>query len=291
MPPLGAHMSIAGGMALAVDRARSVEATALQIFVKSSNQWAARPFAAGEAEAFRRAAREAGLERATLAHASYLINLASPDDALWQKSITALSVEIERCSALGIPFLVVHPGSHMGSGEEAGLARVARALTLALGEEKRGGESPELPGVMVLVEITAGQGHALGATFDQLASILDHTDCGVRLGVCFDTCHALAAGHDFRDAHSYERMFSLFDRVLGLDRLKAFHLNDSKGSLGSRLDRHQHIGKGEVGLEAFRLILNDPRFAAIPMVLETRKGDDLAEDRENLSILRGLVRR
>lgn len=287
---LGAHMSIAGGMPRAVERAVAVEATALAVFVKSSNQWAARPFAAGEVEAFRAAVRAAGLERHTVAHASYLINLASPDDALWERSVAAFRGEISRCALLGIPHLVVHPGSHMGSGTEAGIARVALALDRALSSV--GAEDPRTTnGVEVLLEITAGQGNTLGARFEELGAILSASERSARLGLCFDTCHALAAGYEFRDARSFAAMLRELDGAVGLDRLKAFHLNDSKGDLGSRLDRHEHIGRGKVGLEAFRSILNDRRFRDLPMVLETPKGENLAEDRLNLGVLRGLERR
>jgi len=283
-PRLGAHMSIAGGMPEAIARARSVEATALQVFVKSSNQWAARPFADGEVEAYRAAAREAGLEEATLAHASYLINLASPDAALWEKSVAAFIVELTRCHALGIPWLVVHPGSHVGTGAAAGIGRVAKALDQALTETAGQGAG-------VLLENTAGQGATLGARFEELGEMLALTKQTSRAGICFDTCHALAAGHEFRSAEAYKEMTAALDRAVGLDRLRGFHLNDSKGDLGSRKDRHEHIGKGHVGLEAFRLILGDRRFRDLPMVLETDKGDDLAEDRVNLEVLRSVLPR
>ncbi len=290
---LGAHMSIAGGMPRAVDRAASVEATALQVFVKSSNQWSARPFAAGETEAFRAATRAAGLDRHTVAHASYLINLASPDETLWRRSVVSFCEELERCSALGIRSLVIHPGAHVGAGAREGVERVARALDAAFGARPVKGLPPAKVSkeLTVLLEITAGQGSTLGSTFEELASILDRAASTERLGVCFDTCHALAAGYEFRDARSYRATFRELDRVVGLERLGAFHLNDSKGALGCRLDRHEHIGRGQVGLEAFRLILADPRLRDLPMVLETPKGEDLAEDRENLGILRAMVAR
>jgi deoxyribonuclease-4 len=283
-PRLGAHMSIAGGMPKAVERAVAVSATALQVFVKSSNQWAARPFAAGEVDAYRTAAEAAGIARHTLAHASYLINLASPDDGLWEKSAVALRAELDRCEALGIPWLVVHPGSHVGSGVEAGIARVAKALHRSLPR----GSGPG--GAGVLVEITAGQGNTLGSRIEELAEILRLADRQEHLGICFDTCHALAAGYEFRDGASYRTTMQAIDRAVGLERIRGFHLNDSKGELGSRLDRHEHIGRGKVGLEAFRLILADPRFRDVPMVLETEKGDDLEDDRVNLGVLRSLVR-
>jgi deoxyribonuclease-4 len=286
-------MSIAGGMPLAVERAVSVGATALQLFVKSSNQWAARPFLPGETEAYRESARAADLDRHTVAHASYLINLASPDEALWRRSANAFREEMERCAALGIPSLVVHPGSHVGTGVEAGLGRVARALDAILGARPVKGIRPAAATnrVTVLLETTAGQGSNLGSNFDEIGWILGRAASTERLGVCFDTCHALAAGYEFRDARSYRATFAAFDRAVGLSRLRAFHLNDSKGALGSRRDRHEHIGRGQVGLEAFRLILADRRFRGLPMILETPKGEDLAEDRENLAVLRAMISR
>jgi deoxyribonuclease-4 len=277
-------MSIAGGVPEAVLRARAVEATALQVFVKSSNQWAARAFAPGEAEGFRTASREAGLDRHTLAHASYLINLASPDAALWEKSVNALRVELDRCEALGIPWLVVHPGAHVGSGAAAGVARVVEALDRALPEERSATAG-------VLLENTAGQGSTLGARFEELGAMLRAVRQPRHVGICFDTCHALAAGYEFRSASAYDAMMAALDREAGLDRLYGFHLNDSKGDLGCRRDRHEHIGKGKVGLEGFRLILADERFGDLPMIIETEKGDDLAEDRVNLGILRSLFTR
>jgi deoxyribonuclease-4 len=288
-------MSIAGGLPKAVERALSVRATALQLFVKSSNQWAARALAPGEADAFRDAVDAAGIGTRVLAHSSYLINIASPDRALWNKSIRALGIELDRCAELGIPSLVLHPGSHVGSGEEEGLRRAAEALDRLFIPSKsdRRVDSRASRGrreVKVLLETTAGQGSNLGSRFEELAWVIGRSKCGERLGVCFDTCHALAAGYEFRDARSYRETFRLFDRVIGIDRLDAFHLNDSKTGIGSRRDRHEHIGHGEVGLEAFRLILNDRRFRALPMVLETPKGEDLAEDRVNLDVLRAMVR-
>ena len=280
-PRLGAHMSIAGGLPQAIARARAVDATALQVFVKSSNQWAARPFAPGEVASYRSSSREAGLDRHTLAHASYLINLASPDETLWEKSVLAFRLELDRCDALGIPWLVVHPGAHVGSGVANGIARVAAALDRALATEEQGAG--------VLLETTAGQGTTLGARFEELGEILEASKHSDRVGICFDTCHAFAAGYEFRSAASYAETMAALDRAVGLARLHGFHLNDSKGDLGCRRDRHEHIGKGKVGLEAFRLILSDARFREVPMVLETEKGDDLTEDRVNLGVLRGLI--
>jgi deoxyribonuclease-4 len=277
-------MSIAGGLPRAVARAASVGATALQVFVKSSGQWRARPLLPGEAEGFRTAAEEAGLSGHVTAHSSYLVNLASPDDALWERSTAAFIEELRRCALLAIPWLVVHPGSHMGAGEEMGRKRLVAALDLAL-------DAPRTRGAGVLLEITAGQGRCLGGSFEEIAWVLDHVRHRARVGACFDTCHALAAGYEFRDARSYAETFAHLDDTIGLPRLRAFHLNDSKGALGSHLDRHAHIGRGEVGLETFRLLLNDARFRGLPMVIETEKGDDLAEDRKNLAVLRSLLAR
>jgi deoxyribonuclease-4 len=276
-------MSISGGLPEAIARARSVDATALQVFVKSSNQWAARAFSPGETDAYRAASQDAGLDRHTLAHASYLINLASPDEALWTKSVEAFRIELERCDALGIPWLVVHPGAHVGSGVTAGISRVAAALDRTLTGSSRG--------TGVLLENTAGQGSTLGARFEELGLILQAAKRGDRLGVCLDTCHAFASGYDLRTPAAYAQTMAALDHAVGLAKLHGIHLNDSKGDLGSRKDRHEHIGRGKLGLEAFRLLLADRRFLDVPMVLETEKGDDLAEDCVNLGVLRGLVAR
>lgn len=278
-------MSIAGGLHLAIDRAEQVDATALQIFVRNARQWGAKPLGTDEAEKFRARLEESGLGPYTLAHAGYLINVASPDPALWKRSVKDLKLEIERCSQLGIPCLVFHPGSHVGSGEIKGLSKAVKALDRLLPS------SAPADGLKLLIETTAGQGSNLGHSFEQIAHILDHARCRDSLGVCFDTCHALAAGYEIRDRRNYLKVFERFDELIGIERLLAFHLNDSKNPLSSRKDRHQHIGQGDVGIEAFRLILNDRRFKALPMVLETPKGEDLAEDRENLAVLRGLLPR
>ena len=275
-------MSIAGGIPEAVARARAVDASALQIFVKSANQWAARPFAPGEAEAFRAASAAAGLARHTLAHASYLINLASPDEALWKKSVAAFVVELARCGDLGIPWLIVHPGAHVGSGTTAGIARVAWALDQALSRTEENG-----PGV--LLETTAGQGSTIGSRFEELGEILKAVRRSERLGICLDTCHALASGYELRTKTAYTETMEALDRAVDLGRVRAFHLNDSKGDLACRRDRHEHIGKGYLGLDAFRFVLADRRFRDLPMVIETEKGDDLAEDRMNLAALRSLL--
>jgi deoxyribonuclease-4 len=278
---LGAHESIAGGLHKAFDRAQSATCDAVQVFVKSNRSWAVKPLTEGEIAQFRAKAEETGI-RPVVGHTSYLLNLGSPDELLWEKSRNMLITELERCEALGIPWLVLHPGAHVGSGEKIGLLRVAEGLgevhAATLGFRTQ-----------ILLETTAGQGTSLGHTFEQLARIIELTPQGERLGVCLDTCHVFAAGYELRTAEGYTATMEAFEQILGLERLKALHLNDSKGELGNRKDRHEHIGKGHIGLEGFRNVVNDPRLARLPGVLETPKGDDLAEDRENLAVLRSLV--
>jgi deoxyribonuclease IV len=278
---LGAHQSIAGGVEKALERGQEAGCDTIQIFVKNPNRWQSKPLAEENIAAFKQAMIDTGIAP-VFAHAQYLVNLATPDNELWQKSVEALVDDLERCEQLGLPGLVVHPGSHMGSGEETGIARIAAALD----EVHR-----RLPGyqVQVWLETTAGQGDHLGYTFEQLRSMIAAVQEPERLGICFDTAHAFAAGYELRNPEGYAATWLEFDGVLGLDRLKAVHLNDSKTELGSRVDRHEHIGQGLLGLEAFRLLLNDPRFFGLPMTLETEKGPDLAEDKENLAILRSLI--
>ncbi len=278
---LGAHESIAGRVYKAFDRAESVGCETVQVFVKPNRAWAARPLGEEEIARFK-ARREETDIRPVVGHASYLLNLASPKDDLWVKSRDTLVLELERCEALDIPYLVLHPGSHVGSGEEAGLARVAQAL----GEVHAA--TPDLR-CQILLENTAGQGSNLGYRFEQLAWLMEHAPEGERLGVCFDTCHAFGAGYDLRTPDEYAVTMDRFERVVGLERLKAIHLNDSKGALGSRKDRHEHIGQGQIGLAGFRCVLNDPRLAGLPGLLETPKGKELREDRENLATLRALI--
>ncbi|MCL7452798.1 MAG: deoxyribonuclease IV [Anaerolineae bacterium] len=278
---LGAHQSIAGGVEKALARGQEAGCDTIQIFVKSPNRWQSKPLAEENITAFKQAMLDTGIAP-VFAHAPYLLNLATPDEQLWLKSLEALTDDLERCEQLELPGLVVHPGSHMGSGEEMGLARIAAALD----EVHR-----RLPGyeVQVWLETTAGQGDHLGYTFDQLQAMIAAVRDPERLGICFDTAHAFAAGYELRTQEGYAATWREFDRVLGLQRLKAIHLNDSKKELGSRVDRHEQIGQGLLGLEAFRLLLNDRRFLGLPMTLETEKGPDLAEDKENLAILRSLI--
>jgi deoxyribonuclease-4 len=277
---LGAHESIAGGLHRAFDRARSVGCDAVQIFVKSNRAWAVKPLTDEDVARFRARAEETGIQP-VVGHASYLLNPATPDETLWVRSRDTLIVELERCEALGVPYLVLHPGSHVGAGEEVGLARVARAL---------GQVHAATPGfrAQILLETTAGQGTNLGYCFEHLAWLMDHAPEGGRLGVCLDTCHAFAAGYELRTPAGYAATIEAFDRTVGLEQLKAIHLNDCKGDLGSRKDRHEHIGQGGIGLDGFRHVVNDPRLAGLPGLLETPKSDDLHEDRENLAVLRSL---
>jgi deoxyribonuclease-4 len=282
---LGAHMSIEGGFHRAVERAAEVDALALQIFAKSARQWRAPKIEEAAAERFRSAARAAGLAAHTMTHASYLINLASADSAVRERSIRALADEIERCAQLGVPFTVLHPGSHVGAGEERGIERVAAALKRVLSAAADDG----VQGVTVLLENTAGQGTNLGRRFTELGAILDACDGDPRLGVCLDTCHALAAGYEFGTDDGYRAAMDELENAVGLARVRAFHLNDSRFELGSRRDRHEHIGAGFVGLSAFARLLNDERFFDRPMVLETPKEKSLDLDRKNLATLRGLL--
>ena len=278
---LGAHESIAGGLHKAFDRAASVGCDAVQIFVKPNRAWAVPPLSEEDVSLFLVEARASGIHP-VVAHSSYLLNLASPEDDLWRRSIETLIVELERCHALGVPWLVLHPGAHVGSGEEAGLARMARGLGLVH-------EATHALDARILLETTAGQGTRLGYCFEHLAWLLRETQTGERLGVCLDTCHVFAAGYDLRRREAYQATMEAFDRVIGLGRLRAVHLNDSRHGLGSHKDRHEHIGEGHIGLTGFQHLVNDPRLADLPGLLETPKSDDLHEDRENLNVLRGLI--
>jgi len=274
-------MSVAGGVSKAIERGQSIGCDTVQIFTRNNNRWSSKPIAPEEIERFRERVKATGIWP-VFSHAAYLINLASPDDALWGKSIAAFIDELERAEALGLMGVVLHPGSHMGSGEEAGIARIVAALD-------RCHAATEGFQTLTLLEVTAGTGDHLGYRFEQLAAIRERVKHPERVAFCFDTCHAFAAGYDFRTREGYEEVMALFDQILGLDRLKAVHLNDSKHPLGSRKDRHEHIGQGHIGLDGFRWLLNDPRLQNVPMVLETPKSPDMHEDVENLRVLRSLV--
>ena len=280
-PLLGAHMSIAGGVDNAVLQGKEVGCDTVQLFTKSSRQWVSKPLGKDEIARFHRAKKETGLNT-VVAHDSYLYNFAAPDDVLRKKSVAGLIDEMERCEALGVMYLIAHPGAHVGTGEEAGIQTIAKSI-----DEMHSA----CPGyeTKLAIEITAGQGSNLGYRFQQVRQIIDASKNSDQLRVCFDTEHAFAAGYDLRTKEGYERTFAEFDETIGLEILVAFHLNDAKKDLGCRVDRHEHIGKGFIGLEAFRLLMNDKRFWGLPMCLETPKSDDCHEDHENLATLRNLL--
>jgi deoxyribonuclease IV len=276
---LGAHMSISGGFEKAVMRGQEVGCEAMQIFTKNSNQWKAKPLTPEESTAFRDACKLAGIAP-VIAHSAYLINLAAPDDVLYEKSLQAFLDELQRCESLGIPYLVVHPGAHMGAGEAQGLKRVAAAI------DRIHRETADLRAAIAL-EVTAGQGTALAYKFEHFATILEAVDAPERLSFCLDTCHLFAAGYDFRTRQGYDRMMAAWDDLVGIERIRVMHLNDSKKDLGSRVDRHEHIGQGYIGTKGFEFLLKDHRLAGLPMVLETPKDDDA--DVRNLQTLRSFI--
>jgi deoxyribonuclease-4 len=288
MPILGAHQSIAGGYYRAAEIARQCGCDCVQLFTKNNNQWRAKELTDDDAVRFQAALREAKVLH-PLSHDSYLINLAAPDEVLWRRSLEAFIVELQRAERLGIPYVVTHPGSYTSSSEQAGLKRIVQALD-ETHRQTRGLQ------VRTLLENTAGQGTNLGWRFEHLAEIIGSVKDPDRLGICIDTCHVFAAGYPLATQKQYKATFRDLDKLVGLKLIKAFHLNDSKRELGSRVDRHEHIGKGQLGLEPFRFMLNDSRFKKIPMYLETPKeanGENrgLELDAMNLKTLRGLVER
>ena len=277
---IGAHMSIAGGLFRALERGAALGCAAVQIFLKSHRQWAARPLADEDVRAFARARRRTGI-RLVFAHASYLVNLAAPANAAWAQAVDAFTDELERAEALGLGSVVIHPGSHMGEGVEAGLARVIQALD----EVTRRTAGMRLK---IALENTAGAGNVLGRSFAELGALIRRAQRPERLGVCIDTCHLFAAGYDIRRATGYRRAIDECAAEVGLGRVLAFHLNDANAPLGSGLDRHANIGEGRLGLPAFRFLLNDPRFIRTPKVLETPKEPEPTADLRNLATLRRL---
>lgn len=280
MPYFGAHESVSGGLHLAFERLEEVGGDALQIFSRNQRQWNPAPIKVEERETFLQTwSRFKDVEVAS--HASYLVNLATGKDELAEKSINGFASELERSRLLEIPYVVLHPGSHGGDGIETGLERFVKNLDLAMGKESYEG--------MVLIETTAGQGTGLGSQFEEISYILKNSQYKKQLGVCVDTCHIFAAGYDIRTPKAYQQTMDSFDREIGVEHIKFFHLNDTKNELGSRVDRHEHIGQGFIGKEGFRNLINDPRFANHSMTLETPKGKDLQEDRDNLKTLRDLL--
>lgn len=287
LPVLGAHMSMAGGFFRAIERGIEVGCRCVQMFVKNNNQWTAPALTEDDVSQLQAALRQSPIHH-LVAHSSYLINLGSPDTPLWKKSIDALVVELERAARLGIPHVVLHPGAYTTSSEEAGLQRIIAALD----EVQR--QTRDLSATCLL-ENTAGQGSCLGWRFEHLATILDGVQDPDRIGICFDTCHAFAAGYGLADEADYRQTMRTLQRCVGLKRIRAIHLNDSKRERGSRVDRHEHIGQGMIGKDAFTRLLNDRHFRNTPMYLETPKGDDpksgKAWDVVNLQRLRRLRKR
>jgi deoxyribonuclease-4 len=281
----GAHMSIAGGHDRAVRAAAALGMDCVQVFTKNNNQWKAKPLTDDQVAAFRQSLSETGVGD-PVAHNSYLINLASPDDELWQKSIDAMVIELERAEALGILHLVSHPGAHVGSGEDVGIARIASGLD-EIHRRTKGFQA------RIALETTAGQGSCLGHRFEHLGDILQQVREADRLEICVDTCHIFAAGYRLGTRDEYNETIGELDRIVGLDRVRVWHLNDSVKACGSRVDRHAGIGRGRLGLEPFGHLVADPRFAALPMILETPKGTEDGEDLDaiNLRVLRELETR
>lgn len=277
---LGAHMPTSGGLDKAIRNGKGIGCDAVQVFTSSPQQWNAKPITDEMVAAFRRSLAETGIER-VVSHDSYLVNLCAPDPEKREQSVAGLKAEIERCARYGIPEVVSHMGSHGQQGPEVGLKIVAESARRVLDE------TPE--SVTLLMETTAGQGSALNRSFEEIAWLLDALGGHPRLAVCLDTCHVFAAGYDIRTDEAYERTFDTFGRVVGFDRLRVIHCNDSKKPLGSKVDRHAHIGEGEIGPRAFELLMNDPRFVDVPIIIETPEAPEGHE--RNLKTLRSLVRR
>lgn len=278
---LGAHLSTAGGLWTVFDRAVEARADAIQIFTKNKGMWAARPLGDEEVRLFRSRAREAP-RRPLFAHAAYLINLASPVEAIRRRSIDALRIEVERCEILGIPHLVLHPGCHMGEGESKGIRLAASGLNEVI-------RSTRGFGARILLEVSSGQGSSICRRLESLAALVERVRDAERTGACLDTCHLFAAGYDLRTVEGYEATLDEIERHVGLDRVLCVHTNDSKRELGSRVDRHEHIGRGLLGKDAFRMLVNDSRLERIPLVLELPPENDM--NRKNLRLLRSLIRR
>lgn len=278
---LGSHMSIAGGMFRAFERASATGCSTMQVFTKNNNRWEARAYTPEDIEQYRLAAARSVVSP-VLAHAAYLINLCATDGDVLKKSRAALTDELTRCEALGILGLIVHPGAHLGSGEADGIARIAESLNIV---------HAQTPGysTLTVLETTAGQGSSLGYRFEQLRGIIDALEDDRRAAVCLDTCHVYAAGYDIASPEGWNATIAAFDGVIGLGRLAAIHVNDSRKELGSRVDRHDHIGRGRIGLAGFRMLMNDPRMDRVPKILETEKSEDMHEDIENMNVLRSLI--
>jgi deoxyribonuclease-4 len=279
---LGAHTSTSGGVSKAVERAINLGFTAMQIFTKNNNRWLAKPLEQKEIKKFKINIENSNI-KFVVAHDSYLINLCASNPELLEKSRVAFIDELTRCEQLGIPFLNFHPGSHTGRGEEEGLKVIAESINMAHDKTKDFK-------VNSMLEITAGQGTALGYRFEHIAKIIELVESKERMSVCIDTAHLFAAGYDFRSKETYYKTMQDFDRIIGISKLECFHMNDSKKELGSRVDRHDHIGNGFIGIEGFRNIMNDEKLVSVPKILETPKGKDQLEDLENLEVLKNLMK-
>jgi deoxyribonuclease-4 len=274
----GAHMSIAGKIYESIERGESINCTAIQIFTKSNRQWYAKPLQEEDVQTFKDAWKKSSIE-SIVVHASYLLNIGSTNHESEKKSLEALEIEFKRCSDLGVPYLVLHPGSYTSGDEQECIKKISRNLDHVLSNNPEG---------MVLLETMAGQGSQIGYTFEQLAQIIKLAKHKRRIGVCFDTCHAFAAGYDFTTEKTYKEMWKHFDKTIGIHKLKAMHINDSHKDLGSRVDRHADIGKGKIGLEAFELIFNDPALFDVPKILETPR-TELSDYRKNMDLLEKLL--
>ena len=281
-PLVGAHESIAGGIHTAFERAERAGCRTLQVFTKNASRWQAKPLSAEDIANYKTAASKSTIAP-VVAHDSYLINLCAADRSILKKSRQAFIDELRRCDALGIPYLNFHPGAHMGRGETAGLRLIIESLNHAH-------DRTEGARVLSVVETTAGQGTVLGHRCEQIAAIIAGVEDPERVGVCIDTCHIFAAGYDISNRKGYESTLRAFEETVGLKKLVAIHVNDSRGELGSHLDRHEHIGKGKIGQEGFRHLMRDTRLSNVPKILETPKGEDLREDKMNLAMLRKLAR-
>ncbi len=278
---LGAHMSIEGGVHTAFLRGVSIGCTVMQVFVKNNNRWNAPPTADEDIQSYKREEAKARVSP-VIAHAAYLINLCATSADVLKKSRAALVDELRRCEAFGIKALVVHPGAHLGAGEGEGIKRIAESINAAHDETEKFK-------VLTALESTAGQGTTLGYRFEQLRAMIDLVEDGSRMAVCLDTCHLFAAGYDIGTQQGWDSTMNDFDSIVGMDRLVAIHVNDSKRERGSRVDRHEHIGKGKIGKEGFRALMHDVRLDDVPKILETPKSEDMHEDVENLNFLRSLV--
>ena len=275
-PLLGAHMSIAGGIEKSLLRGHDLGCNTIQIFTKTSRGWREKFLQESEIIAFHETKEKTGIDP-VISHCSYLVNLASPDRKIYEKSIDSMLNEIERCESLGIAYLVVHPGSHKESGEIPGIEKIADAINI-LHQKTQGFR------LKILLETTAGQGTNLGYRFEQIAEMIERVEEESRMGLCLDTCHVFAAGYDLRTENGYRKVFKDIEEIMGMERLMVLHLNDSQGDFGSRVDRHEHIGKGKIGEKPFRWIMNDERLKNIPKIIETPKVG--SKDRDNLQLLR-----